>query len=99
MDNIWNIILYKQNDDKQLVKPKNNPKESGKYLCTCVNIYADEEAARYLQIMEYDAVKDYWHDCGHPTGISHNILAWTDKIKPCDFTNYNYIIGGYFVEP
>ena len=48
--------------------------------------------------MEYDANKNYWHDCGNKSGISHNILAWTDKINVCDFNDFNYIAGGYFVE-
>ena len=97
MENIWNVILHKL-DGNQLVSPENNPTESGRYLCTCVQKWNGEEVARYLQIMEYDVKKNHWHDCGNPSGISHSILAWTDKIKPCEFTDYEYLVGGYFVE-
>lgn len=97
MDDIWNIILHKLAGDR-LVSKESNPIESGRYLCTCVKIWDGKEVSRYLQIMEYDANKNHWHDCGNQSGISHNILAWTDKIKPCTFTDYNYLVGGYFVE-
>ena len=98
MDNIWNVILHNVDENNQLVNPQNNPKESGRYLCTCVNFYYGEEQNRYLQVMEYDVKKNYWHDCGHANGISHNILAWTDKISPCLFTDFTYLAGGYFLE-
>ena len=97
MNDIWNIILYKEDDDK-LVRSNNNPKNSGTYLCTCVNFWQGKEVSRYLQMMHYNAEKNHWHDCGNASGISHNILAWTDKINPCDFTNFEYSIGGYFIE-
>lgn len=97
MNDIWNIILHKL-DGNTLVSPENNPTESGRYLCTCIKRWQGEEVARYLQIMEYDAPNHHWHDCGNASGISHNILAWTDKIQPCEFTDYDYLIGGYFVE-
>lgn len=97
MNNIWNVILYKL-DGNTLINSENNPTESGRYLCTCVRKLPEEELQRYLQVMEYDASRNYWHDCGNKSGISHNILAWTDKIKPCDFADFDYIAGGYFVE-
>lgn len=97
MKNIWNVILYKLNEN-QLVSPKNNPTKSGRYLCTCVRKLDTGEIVRYLQIMEYNVKKNYWHDLGNSSGISHNILAWTDKVSPCDFENYDYSVGGYFVE-
>lgn len=96
-DNIWNISLSELNENNYVIT-RNNPTKSGKYLCTCVQMYNREEVSRYLQIMEYDADKTYWHDCGNKSGISHNILAWTDKIKPCAFSDYEYIAGGLFVE-
>lgn len=96
MNNIWNVALQKVVGNT-IVGSDNNPSKSGKYLCTCVSMWQGEEAARYLQMMYYDKDKNYWHDCnGH--GISHNVLAWTDKIVPCDFTDFCYIPGGVFVE-
>lgn len=97
-DGIWNISLSETNENNCIVT-KNNPTKSGKYLCTCVQTYNRKEVSRYLQIMEYDADKTYWHDCGNKNGISHNILAWTDKIKPCEFSDYEYGSGGLFMEP
>lgn len=97
MDNIWNVILYEL-DGNKLIEPKNNPLKSGKYLCTCVNFWHNEEVARYLQIMYYDASKKYWHDCENSNGISHNIIAWTDKIPVCDFDDCRYLAGGYFIK-
>lgn len=94
---MWNITLHTL-DENNLVKPKNNPLKSGKYLCTCVNFWNGEEVARYLQVMYYDASKKYWHDSENARSISHNILAWTDKIEPCAFTDFNYLIGGHFVK-
>ena len=98
MSDIWNVILHTL-DGNTLVRPNNNPKTSGDYLCTCVKFWQGEEIARYLHIMHYDAKNNHWHDCGNASGISHNILAWTDSIKPSDFTNFDYLIGGYFVKP
>ena len=89
MNDIWNVVLYKLNGNT-LISSKNNPTKSGRYLCTCVQMWQGEEQKRYLQVMEYDASKNHWHDCGNESGISHNILAWTDKIIPCDFTDFDY---------
>ena len=97
MNDIWNVVLYKLNGNT-LISSKNNPTKSGRYLCTCIQMWQREEQKRYLQVMEYDASKNHWHDCGNESGISHNILAWTDKIIPCDFTDFDYIAGGCFVE-
>lgn len=99
-EGIWNIILHKKDKEStnKLITPNNNPTESGRYLCTCVQYWNDEEIRRYLQIMEYDAKKRNWHDCGNQSGISHNILAWTNEVPICAFDNYNYIIGGHFIE-
>ena len=97
MNNIWNVLIGKLENNK-IIESNNNPKKSGRYLCTCISYLNREEQSRYLQIMEYDANKNYWHDCGNKSGISHNILAWTDKINVCDFNDFNYIAGGYFVE-
>ena len=97
MDNIWNVILHKL-DNNNVARPTNNPVETGNYLCTCVHFFNGKEIVRYLQVMHYNSEKNCWHDCNNVSGISHNILAWTDKIKPCDFTDYDYLVGGYFVE-
>ena len=96
MDEIWNVILYKL-DGNKLVNPENNPSKSGQYLCTCVQIRYGEEQNRYLHVMEYDADEQHWHDCGNKNGTSHYILAWTDKIDVCNFADYNYVAGGYFL--
>ena len=93
---IWNVLLSTI-DNNKIIPSKNNPKVSGKYLCTCVLMWQGEKH-KYLQIMEYDANKNYWHDCGNKSGISHNILAWTDDIKPCEFDDFEYITGGFFKE-
>ena len=95
MDNIWNVLLCKL-DGNKVLNPTNNPTESGRYLCTCVRMFGKDEVARYLKVMEYDANNKHWHDIGNPSGLSHNILAWTDKIQPCDFCDYCYLAGGYF---
>ena len=94
---IWNVVLYKVDGDR-LVRSENNPKESGRYLCTCVRMWQGEEQGRYLQVMEYDANKNHWHDCGNKNGISHGILAWTDKVIPCDFKDFDYVAGGCLIE-
>lgn len=97
MDNIWNLILLKQDGNK--IKSSNkNPTKSGRYLCTCVRRRIDQTFENYLQIMKYDKDRNCWHDCNNKNGISHNILAWTDKVKPCEFTDFNYLVGGYLVE-
>ena len=99
-EGIWNILLHKEDKDNEykLIAPTNNPKKSGKYLCTCINYWKGEEVLRYLQIMYYDAKKNYWHDEYNASGISHNILAWTDEVDVCSFNNFNYVVGGHFVE-
>ena len=48
--------------------------------------------------MAYNAEKGFWHDCNHPHGISHVILAWTNKVKPCKFQSFDYLAGGVLVE-
>lgn len=99
MNNMWNVILYGLNEN-QLVETKNNPTESGRYLCTCVRKnMTTEEIERYLQVMQYNAEQKCWHDCDYNTNVfSHNILAWTDVIEPCDFDNFELLPGGYLVE-
>ena len=94
---MWNIVLSKI-ENNTIMGADNNPAKSGRYLCTCVSMWYNEEAKRYLQVMEYDANRNYWHDCGNPSGVSHNVLAWTDKIQPCDFTDFEYVTGGFFIE-
>lgn len=38
MNDIWNVILYKL-DGNTLISSENNPTESGRYLCTCVQMW------------------------------------------------------------
>ena len=97
MKDFWNVILHTVADDK-VKAPKNNPKKSGNYLCTCIQYWNGEEVNRYLQVMAYNAEKGFWHDCNHPHGISHVILAWTNKVKPCKFQSFDYLAGGILVE-
>lgn len=92
-DDVWNVMLVGPNGEKS----ENVPAASGKYLCTCVQYFNGEESDRYIKTMEYDAKKHYWHDPGHPSSTSHSVLAWTNKIRPCQFSDYTYEIGGHFV--
>lgn len=92
-DDVWNVMLTGPNGEKS----ENTPAASGKYLCTCVQYYDGKETNRYLKMMEYNKDRNYWHDSGHPGAISHYVLAWTNKIIPCQFNDYNYEIGGRFV--
>lgn len=94
---MWNVILHKEVEDNKVVNPENNPTESGNYLCTCIRMLDGKEYGRYLQIMRYDKKVNDWFDTNWSHGISHNIIAWTDKIKPCDFQDYRYLGGGIFV--
>lgn len=97
-DGMWNVCLSHFNEENKIVT-ENNPAKTGRYLCTCVQEYPSlKESYKYLNVMEYDADKNYWHDCGYEHRISHNILAWTDKVKPCEFSDYEYIFGGLFME-
>lgn len=91
----WNVILNTLEDNK-ILPSKNNPKESGDYLCTCIQYFEGKEVKRYLQIMTYNKDKNYWHDLNHEHGISHIILAWTNAIKTCDFKNFYYSTGYLF---
>ena len=97
MDNVWNVALQKV-EGNIIVGSDNNPSESGYYLCTCISMWRCKENRRYLNMMYYDAERNCWRDFKNQSGVSHNVLAWTDKIKPCEFTNYHYIAGGIFVE-
>lgn len=96
-EKIWNILLCKAENNK-IIKPDNNPEKSGRYLCTCVQFFNGEEINRYLQVMNYDADRHCWHDCGTKYGISHNILAWTEDVPVCNFKDFEYKVGGYFME-
>lgn len=99
MKNMWNVILYGLKENK-LIESRNNPKESGRYLCTCVRkVIGSEKIERYLQVMQYNAEHKCWHDCDYNINVlSHNILAWTDEIKVCDFENFELLPGGYLIE-
>lgn len=88
----WNIILNKM-ENNHIFDSENNPKESGTYLCTCVQFWQEKEIRRYLQIMTYEKENNYWHDCDNKYGISHTILAWTKDVSLCDFQNFDYYCG------
>jgi hypothetical protein len=91
---MWNVILSRV--ENNVIKPsQNNPGISGRYLCTCVQFYRGKEYNRYLQMMEYNAEKQYWHDPGKENAVSHVILAWTEDICPCDYNDFRYNTGGY----
>lgn len=95
----WNLLFCEQDStDKYLFhQSKNNPKEDGDYLCTCLRHFSEGKDIRYLRMMRYD-IKDGWYDIGGtPHHISHNILAWTDGIEPCD-AECKYIGGGIIVK-
>ena len=94
---MWNVILSTITENKVLNNAENQPKKSGNYLCTCVKRSLDGKYYRYLQTMAYDKERNTWHDIGHNYGISHNILAWTDKVPLCD-AEFDYIAGGILVE-
>lgn len=72
----WRVLCHSL-DGNQILKPNNNPKRSGKYLCTCLLRFNGIEH-RYLQIMEFNAEYEHWHDVGRESAISDVILAWTD---------------------
>lgn len=91
----WHLVLHHVLDNVIVPIGDDNPPSKGKYLCTCVQHLNKEEVFRYLRIMEWDGVK--WHNLGTPHGISHAVLAWTDDISVCDFSDYNYMTGGYFL--
>lgn len=95
MCDIWNVILYEEIDNR-LLTPENNPKQSGVYLCTCIKTFDGVPLHRYMAFMGYDSMTKSWHDVGNKSGISHTILAWTDKVEPCmlGFDEFNYIPGG-----
>ncbi len=86
----WHIILNTL-DGNKIVSSKNNPNQSGQYLCTCILRSGDNEH-RYLRVMEYDADKKYWHDIGNKSGISHVILAWKHE-DVCIFSDFDYKAG------
>ena len=48
MNDIWNVVLYKLNGNT-LISSKNNPTKSGRYLCTCVQMWQGEEQKRYIK--------------------------------------------------
>ena len=96
-DNFWHILLSTVEDGK-IVLSDDQPTKSGQYLCTCVIVWGDKLITRYLKVMEFDNENKYWHDCGRRHSISHNILAWTDKVSVSEFDDFNYLAGGYFLK-
>ena len=91
----WHVILNTLEGNK-IVLSKNNPKQSGQYLCTCILRSRDREYEhRYLRIMEYDADKKHWHDIGNKSAISHVILAWKNQ-EVCTFSDFDYKAGVLF---
>ena len=96
MENIW-TPLYLTIDGNKLIAPKNHPENSGDYVCTCVKQMLNGDFDRFLKVKHYDAKSDRWHDVGNPSGLSHVLLAYTDKIKPCDI-EFDYFVGGVVLE-
>ncbi len=96
-EEVWHLVLYEIGKDNMLKGPTDNPKKSGVYLCTCIIIYQGNVLKRYLQTMEYNKEKNYWHDVGKERAISHNVLAWTNKIQPCK-AEIDYLGGGCFTK-
>ena len=72
----WKVLCHGL-DGNHITSPKNNPKKSGKYLCTCITRYNGFEY-RYLRVMEFDVEHQHWHDEGNKSAISSVILAWAD---------------------
>lgn len=72
--NGWNIVLVRTVDYTWQHLP-HEPKQSGIYVCTCILTLHDAET-RYLQVMQYDAEKKYWHDPGKEHATSHRVIAW-----------------------
>ena len=89
----WHVILNTLAGNT-IVSSKNNPKQSGQYLCTCILRSGDHEH-RYLRIMEYDTNKNHWHDIGNKSAISHVILAWKYQ-DVCTFSDFDYESGVLF---
>ena len=72
----WRVLCHTL-DNNHVINPKNNPKKSGKYLCTCIVKYNNIDL-RYLRIKEFDVENQHWHDEDHKFAISDVILAWSD---------------------
>lgn len=72
--NGWNIVLIRTLRHTWQHLP-NDPKQSGMYVCTCILTLHDAET-RYIQVMQYDAEKKYWHDPGKEHATSHHVVAW-----------------------
>lgn len=81
----WNICTQEVKDNK-VMPSKGNPKESGKYLCTCAISFRGI-VKKYLQMMEYNHEKDYWHNVGDRNHSSHVPIAWTD-LRPCELDGF-----------
>ena len=88
----WNVVEGCLNN--HCVEFKNNPQISGKYLCTCILHRSGCKDIKYLQVMEYDSEKNYWHDVGHRFRLSHIVFAWAD-VDVCDFEDYQFHSGGW----
>lgn len=93
----WNIVLYQTEGNHLKLNREEQPKESGDYLCTCIVCRTGYPYNRYLQVMHYDADRNYWHDRWHENSISHTILAWTE-CETCDFSEFE-VVGGYLLKP
>ena len=96
MESIW-TPLYSTIDGNRLVNPTNHPEKSGDYVCTCIHPLLDGDFHRILKIKHYNAISNQWHDVGNPYGLSHILLAYTDKIDPCDI-EFDYLAGGVVLE-
>lgn len=84
----WNVCLDRVEGDKILPK-ENPPEDGGEYLCTCV----ENNGHKFLRILCYDRKRNLWHDLGNKNGLSYNILAWTNSVKPCEFEGFTIHAG------
>lgn len=87
------IPLFSKVEGNRLINPENHPKMSGDYICTCIYPLANGKFKRFLKIKHYCLETDRWHDVGNPSGLSHIILAYIDRIDVCD-VDFEYEVGG-----
>lgn len=73
----WNVVQLRIPDHGWLYIP-NEPEQTGTYLCICISALHDTEV-RYLQIMEYDMKRKYWHDPGKEHNNNHRVVAWKEQ--------------------
>ena len=93
----WIEVPRILNENNVLQPNPNNPKLSGEYVCTCVK-HVGEELYYYMRVMAFDVEKQYWHDIGNPSSISHCIIAYAEDMPLCTSTNFIYKAGEAYIE-